>query len=264
MQLENVKNSVIGTSDGKIFDSIDKAYEILSASDAKNKVLVVFVSSLGSSPDTSSLKAKIDEYAKNCKVIVYGINLTDSASNFTTVFSSINDKHTLTTEQISSNLNFVDTISTYFNKSLDTIQTNISFDNYILNNFDIKNVQASQGSANFNKDTNLVEWTVGNVLGNEKAILTYTLSVKDTVDSTIVDKLTLKTNRQIVVTKDGTRIGNYPEDSKIDDQICSPTIRILSSVNNPKTGIVNYKTVGIAMLIIASCGLAIVCRKKTF
>ena len=90
------------------------------------------------------------------------------------------------------------------------------------------------------------------------------MAVKGTVDASLVDKVSLKTNRQIVVTQGSSRLGNYPADDKIDDQICSPTIKVLSSVNNPKTGIANYIIAGACLLAVAGITLVVINSKNQF
>ena len=91
------------------------------------------------------------------------------------------------------------------------------------------------------------------------------MKIKDVVDSNVIESLTLRTNRQIVVTQNGNEIGTYPSNERIDDQVCSPTIIILKeTVVNPQTGIAEYIIAGACMLSVALVTLVIMQSKKEF
>ena len=98
--------------------------------------------------------------------------------------------------------------------------------------------------------------------------MTYTLSLKSVVDESIVDKLNLRTNRQIKISGTGNGVtfdDSYPKDQTVDDEICSPTIRILrEAVDNPKTGIENFMIAGICMIAVGAITLLVLNRKNQF
>jgi len=110
----------------------------------------------------------------------------------------------------------------------EAIGVRISYDTEILGNFNIIDLSVTKGTVQFNTDNNQVEWALASIESNETVTLSYKLKLKSTIDRSLLDRL-LKTNRQIVVTEWGSVIGTYPEDSQIGIQICSPTIRIIST-----------------------------------
>lgn len=266
--LENVKTTAAG-NDGSIFDAIDKASEKFSTSNVDNKVLIVFTSSLGtlSSEEVATLKTKMEGLkAKGIKVITYGINLGSASANYNTIFGS-GVKYEVTTAEISS-INFTTDLASYLPSAKQNVKGNITFDNYILNNFEIKNVASTVGTASYDSQSNQVIWTPGSIGINQVEKLTYTLSLKSVVDESIVDKLNLRTNRQIKISGTGNGVtfdDSYPKDQTVDDEICSPTIRILKeAVDNPKTGIENYMIAGICMIAVGAITLLVLNRKSKF
>lgn len=266
--LENIKGVSEGI-DGSIFDAIDYAAEKFS-SNAENKVLVVFTGSLGTltTDQVNSLKAKMEGLKANgIKVIAYGINLSGASTNFNTIFES-GVKYEVATSNISSGLNFTTDMQAYLPSAKQNVNGSVTFDSYILNNFEIKNVASTTGTASFDTATNTVVWTPGSVGINQVEKLTYTLSLKSVVDESIVDKINLRTNRQIKISGTGAGVtfnNSYPEDRTVDDEICSPTIRILrEAVDNPKTGIENYMIAGICMIAVGAITLLVLNRKNQF
>lgn len=267
--LENIKTAESG-KDGAIFDAIDQAAEKFSTSNVDNKVLVVYTGSLGTltTEQLSALKTKMEGLkTKGIKVIAYGIDLGD-ATNFNAIFESA-VKHEVSAANISTGLNFTTDLAAYLPSAKQNVKGNVTFDSYILNNFEIKNVATTTGTASYDSTNNQVVWTPGNIGINQVEKLTYTLSLKSVVDESIVDKINMRTNRQIKISGDG---GNgvsfddsYPKDSTVDDEICSPTIRILKeAVDNPKTGIENYMIAGICMIAVGAVTLLVLNRKTKF
>lgn len=267
--LENVKTATAG-NDGAIFDAIDHAAEKFSSSNVDNKVLVVFAGSLGtlSTEQVSALKTKMEGLKANgIKVIAYGINLGTASANFNTIFES-GVKYEVATANISTGLNFTTNLAAYLPSAKQNVNGSITFDSYILNNFEIKNVATTVGTANYDKATNQINWTPGSIGINQVEKLTYTLSLKSVVDESIVDKLNLRTNRQIKISGTGNGVtfdDSYPKDQTVDDEICSPTIRILrEAVDNPKTGIENFMIAGICMIAVGAITLLVLNRKNQF
>ncbi len=269
MQLENIKSN---TSNGnsQVFDLINKAAENFTNT-AEVKVIVVTLASMPtlSSTDVTELTTKIDNYAKQgIKIIVYGINLTNQ-TNFQTIFASVKDNkfggvYELTNDKLGE-INFLSNVMSYLPSPKPAIATTITYDNYIINNFEIKDVVASQGRASYDSATNRVIWEIETIPSNQVVTLTYFLSLKTVVDESIIESINLRTNRQIVVTQTGQEIGTYPAHDKIDDQICSPTIRILKeAIDNPKTGMVDYIIGGSCMLAVALITIVILNRKNEF
>ncbi len=265
-QLDSVKNMTSGTTNGDILDSISKAAESFSSS-ASEKFIIVALASLPT--DLTSLTNKINECSKNgIRVIAYGINL--NTTNFRTAFDAAT-RYEISPSNFNQ-INYVGSVTTHMPKPKQAIETKISFDNYILNNFDIIDVKTNNGIASFDTATNTITWQAGTIESNQIVKLTYYLSLKQVVDQSVIEKLTLRTNRQIVVTQQGTTIGTYPEDSKIEDQICSPTIKILREaidnpkqpVDNPETGVAEYLVFGICLVAVGSTTLLILNRKNQF
>lgn len=261
MQLDTIKSSASSTTkDGEIFDSIDKAIASFSNT-ANEKIIVVALSSMPT--DISNLQEKINNCSKNgIKVIAYGVNLTN-ATSFRSVFDSAM-KYEITNSNIS-DIKFVSNVMNYLPQEKPAIATTISFDNYILNNFNIKDVKAEVGQARYDTATNQIIWEAGNIQANQAVKLTYYLSLKSVVDDSIIESLNLRTNRQIRVTQTGQTIGTYPADDKIDDQICCPTIMILrEAIDNPKTGVTSYVIFGTCLLAVSSITILLLNRKSQF
>lgn len=261
MQLDTVKTTASSTStDGEIFDSIDKAIASFTNT-ADEKFIIVALSSMPT--DINGLKEKINNCSKDgIKVIVYGINLA-STTSFRDVFETAT-KYELKTDSLGE-IKFISNIMNYLPTEKPAIASTISFDNYILNNFDIKDIKTDMGQARYDNATNRVIWEAGNIKTNQVIRLTYYLSLKSVVDESIIESIDLRTNRQIVVTQSGQTIGTYPADDQIDDQICSPTIMILrEAIDNPKTGVTNYVILGACLLSVAAITIVLLNRKSEF
>ena len=273
MQLENVKSNGTDTT-SNVFEIIDKAVSSFTK-EAQVKVIVVNLASLPSltRDQVNELTTKINDYSsKGIKFVVYGINLTDKA-NFDIIFSGAKDStgqgvYTLTTATLK-DMNFLSNVLSYLPNAKKEMNTVITFDNYILNNFIIKDVIADTGSASYSAADNKVTWTMDSVAPNQIVKLTYYLSLKTAVDESLIDNTIMRTNRQIVTTgvsASGEHMtGTYPDNEHIDDQICSPTIKLLKeAIDNPKTGMVDYIIAGSCMLAVALITIVILNRKNEF
>ena len=271
--LETVKN-LNTTDDGKVFEALSRAADELIASNSTEKTLVVFVNSL-SNVNSSTWKANINNYiAKGIKIIAYGINLGGQANTFNDIFSAVTEtKYLITTAEISSKINFATNVASTLPSAKQNVDVTISYDTILLNNFNIKpeSIATTVGTASYDPETKLLTWKPETVGINQKAVLTYTLSLKNAVDPDIVDKINLRTNRQIIVNGKGPNgefMGKYPDPDRgedIEETICSPTIKILQeAVDNPKTGIANYMISGICMIAVGSITLLILSRKNQF
>lgn len=262
--LNNVKTSTNSTTEGEIFTSLDKAVTEFKNENA-TKVVVLVINNLGtlSAEDVTNLKAKIANYrTQGINIIAYNVDITDK-TNFNAIFEGIQKVDVVSTSL--NTLNPATIISTLLPSAKDNIVTKVSFDSYITNNFDIIEVKADKGTASYDANTKLVTWNAGTIESNQVVTLSYYLKIKDVVDSNVIEKLTLRTNRQIVVTQNGTEIGTYPSNDKIDDQVCSPTIIILKeTVVNPQTGIAEYIIAGACMLSVALVTLVIMQSKNEF
>lgn len=259
-QFEVIKNTNVGTNNGEVFASIEKASSSFS-SDAKRKFIVIGLSSMPG--DVTGLKEKIDGYiTSGINVIAYGVNVNNS-TNFTNVFGSAN-KHEVTSSNLS-DIKFSGTISSMLPREQSALALSISFDNYILNNFNINtgNIQADAGVAHYDASTNEIIWEIGKVKTNQVVKLNYVLSLKQYVDPNFIGK-TLRTNRQIKIIQSGV-VDASPKDNEIEDRICSPTIRILQeAVDNPKTGVTSYVVFGACLLMVSGITLVILNRKSQF
>lgn len=258
--LEAVKNINVANNNGEIFTSIERA-SISFSDEAKEKIMVIALSSLPN--DITGLKEKIDNYINNgIKIIVYGINVNDT-SNFTNIFNS-SQSFLLTNDNLSE-IQFAEIITSVLPKERPTFAVSISFDNYILNNFNINtsNIQATNGVAHYDASTNEIIWEVGKVNSNQIVKLNYVLSLKQYVDPSFIGK-TLRTNRQIKIIQSGN-IDAIPKDDEVEHIICSPTIKLLQeSIDNPKTGVVNYIVFGACLLMVSGITIIFLNKKNQF
>ena len=290
--LTNMKQGVITTSNGELIykpldsknittslDEIkalavgsvgeyDKMFEKASSEFTKtvnNKIIVAFLTNMGTKTpeEITALKNMINTYKTNgINVVVYGIDLADQ-TNFESIFES-STRYVLTSANLST-IAFKGNVLSTLPDLKDKIATKVSFDNYILNNFEISDVKATQGEATFDKSTNEVVWGVGDIEPNTSVTLTYTLTVKSVVDETLVNTARLRTNRQIKVLENSREIGTFPADNKIEDEECGPVIKLLpETVKNPDTGIFNYVIGGSCILAVALITLVILNNKNEF
>lgn len=290
--LTNMKQGVITTSNGELIykpldsknittslDEVkalavgsvgeyDKMFEKASSEFTKtvsNKIIVAFLTNMGTKTpeEITALKNMINTYKTNgINVVVYGIDLADQ-TNFESIFES-SSRYVLTSANLST-IAFKGNVLSTLPGLKDKIATKVSFDNYILNNFEISDVKATQGEATFDKSTNEVVWGVGDIEPNTSVSLTYTLTVKSVVDETLVNTARLRTNRQIKVLENSREIGTFPADNKIEDEECGPVIKLLpETVKNPDTGIFNYVIGGSCILAVALITLVILNNKNEF
>lgn len=290
--LTNMKQGVITTSNGELIykpldsknittslDEIkalavgsvgeyDKMFEKASSEFTKtvnNKIIVAFLTNMGTKTpeEITALKNMINTYKTNgINVVVYGVDLADQ-TNFESIFES-STRYALTSANLST-IAFKGNVLSTLPGLKDKIATKVSFDNYILNNFEISDVKATQGEATFDKSTNEVVWGVGDIEPNTSVTLTYTLTVKSVVDETLVNTARLRTNRQIKVLENSREIGTFPADNKIEDEECGPVIKLLpETVKNPDTGIFNYVIGGSCILAVALITLVILNNKNEF
>lgn len=264
-QLESVKEIESSkTNTNEIFKSIEKAASSFSEN-AEVKTLVISINNMASLTTTeiNELKTKINGYNDSgIKIIVYGINLSNNA-NFRNIFNSA-AKYEVNTSNIK-DIDFTGIIVNLLPQEKPAIATTVSFDKYILDNFTIKDIKTNIGTAKYDENSKQVIWEAGNIKTNQVAKLSYYLSLNSEVDQDIIERLELKTNRQIKVTQSGQLIGWYPADDVIEDQICSPRIKILrEAVDNPKTGITNYIIFGSCMLAVALITILVLNKKNQF
>lgn len=261
--LDEIKSLAVGS-----VGEYDKMFEKASSEFTKtvnNKIIVAFLTNMGTKTpeEITALKNMINTYKTNgINVVVYGIDLADQ-TNFESIFES-STRYALTSANLST-IAFKGNVLSTLPGLKDKIATKVSFDNYILNNFEISDVKATQGEATFDKSTNEVVWGVGDIEPNTSVTLTYTLTVKSVVDETLVNTARLRTNRQIKVLENSRKIGTFPADNKIEDEECGPVIKLLpETVKNPDTGIFNYVIGGSCILAVALITLVILNNKNEF
>lgn len=250
--------------EGTIFSAIREAVILLKKTESQNKILVVFVGNMGTEEE-STLKATIDSYINNdgINIVAYGVNLSDTTS-FDNVFANAT-RHNVTTDTLSNiNLNELMTTENTGAVTLNNVATKITFDSYILDNFDITNVTATQGEAAFTD--NEINWGADNIDANKTVTLSYELQLKSNIDTSLVNKATLRTSRQIKVYENASQlIGIYPSDDEIEDSTCSPQIKITSgSVTNPNTGIADYIIPAACLMAVALITIVILNSKNEF
>lgn len=250
--------------EGTIFSAIREAVILLKKTESQSKILVVFVGNMGTEEE-STLKAAIDSYINNdgINIVAYGVNLSDTTS-FDNVFANAT-RHNLTTDTLSNiNLNELMATENTGAVTLNNVATKITFDSYILDNFDITNVTATQGEAAFTD--NEINWGADNIDANKTVTLSYELQLKSNIDTSLVNKATLRTSRQIKVYENASQlIGIYPSDDEIEDSTCSPQIKITSgSVTNPNTGIADYIIPAACLMAVALITIVILNSKNEF
>lgn len=250
--------------DGSVFIAMDSAVRALKDSGSESKILVVFVGNMGTE-DESTLKTTIDSYINNdgINIVAYGVNLSDTTS-FDNVFANAT-RYNVTTDTLSNiNLNELMTTENTGAVALNNVAVNISFDTYILDNFDINNVTVTQGEAAF--ADNEINWGADNIDANKTVALSYELQLKSNIDTSLVNKATLRTSRQIKVYENASQlIGIYPSDDEIEDSTCSPQIKIISgSVTNPNTGIADYIIPAACLMAVALITIVILNSKNEF
>lgn len=255
-QVESIRSTSIGNESVEIKDAFDYAVSKFNSATI-NKVIVAFVTDTDSTKLEELKTTMAQAKANGIKVLAYKISTdTTTDTNFTS---------TVNKESIAS-ISFSGNIVTTLPSELPAVAVKISFDNYILDNFTIKDITSTVGSASL--ENNEIAWGVGNISGNKVVTLSYILEVKDNVDESLINKLNLRTNRQIVVTQNGTQvIGTYPADDKIEDEVCSPTIMLLekgTSIDNPNTGIADYIIPGACLMAVALITLVILNNKNEF
>lgn len=250
--------------EGTIFSAIREAVILLKKTESQSKILVVFVGNMGTEEE-STLKATIDSYINNdgINIVAYGVNLSD-ATSFDNVFANAT-RHNVTTDTLSNiNLNELMATENTGAVTLNNVATKITFDSYILDNFDITNVTVTQGEAAFTD--NEINWGADNIDANKTVTLSYELQLKSNIDTSLVNKATLRTSRQIKVYENASQlIGIYPSDDEIEDSTCSPQIKITSgSVTNPNTGIADYIIPAACLMAVALITIVILNSKNEF
>lgn len=250
--------------EGTIFSAIREAVILLKKTESQSKILVVFVGNMGTEEE-STLKATIDSYINNdgINIVAYGVNLSDTTS-FDNVFANAT-RHNVNTDTLSNiNLNELMATENTGAVTLNNVATKITFDSYILDNFDITNVTTTQGEAAFTD--NEINWGADNIDANKTVTLSYELQLKSNIDTSLVNKATLRTSRQIKVYENASQlIGIYPSDDEIEDSTCSPQIKITSgSVTNPNTGIADYIIPAACLMAVALITIVILNSKNEF
>ena len=67
------------------------------------------------------------------------------------------------------------------------------------------------------------------------------------------------------MSNEGNVVGTFPATNLIEDDICSPLIKVLEeAVTNPYTGVYDYVIAGACMLAVALVTLVIMNRNKEF
>ena len=106
---------------------------------------------------------------------------------------------------------------------------------------------------------------IKNIKANDIVTLTYTLNTKSVIDESLINVGRLRTNRQIVVTSSGIERGTYPSSDRIDDEECSPVIKLTeATVVNPDTGMADYIIAGACILAVSLVGILILNKKNEF
>ena len=258
LAIDNMKNIAASTTtDGEILASITAAQNKFNEK-TQNKFIIIFASSLPT--DTTTLKAKIDELANNnYNLIAYNVGNIE-ASLFDSTFASAM-KYT----GIDS-IAFANSVIAKKPSSIDNINTKISFDKLLTDNFTISNISSTKGQATYNEAETLsyneINVTPFNINPNEDVVISYTLQAKQSVDPSIIGTTALRTARQVLLS--GGINAELPRTTKIDEP-CSPTIMIVNETTpNPYTGIYDYIIAGACMMAVALVTYVILNNKNEF
>ena len=160
-QLESIRNISVGSESIEVKDAFDYATSKFNNATV-NKVIVAFV--------TDADSAKLEEFktsiaqAKATGITVLAYKISSDTTTDTDFTSIVNSSEI-------SNISFSGNIVTTLPSELPAVAVKISFDNYILDNFTIKDITSTVGSASLND--NEVVWGVGNISGNKVVTLSY-------------------------------------------------------------------------------------------
>ena len=264
-KLEDVASATAAATDAAALTSL-----ISEMKDSLNGAKYVFLftstlPTLNDSEKTAIAGLVNDIKTAGATFAVYSIDSTTSDADLETLFGSGS------VIKIDSSANEIDTIAfdsivaTGFKSAKTGVATEILVDDFILENFEIKDLAVSKGTVSFDSTNKKIVATSVDLEQNEDYVITYNLQIKSVVDSTKVN-LDLRTSKQvnITLTDQGTGItGKFPADDRIDDDICSPVIQILKeAVDNPYTGVYSYVIAGSCMLAVALITLAVLNKKK--
>lgn len=267
-KLDKLNTETANDNVNYLFDLLTTSANVFSDS-AKEKYIMLFTSTLPTltTEETTRLTNLVSESItnKNITLIVYAVDSTDTTTTLTSIFGS-NVKAISSTNYSGININDV-LVDSYVTKK-ENLNTEILFDDYIVNNFEVKNVTSSKGSVVYDQTNKKLILSSITLDANEDLKISYTLVLKSEIDSSILQVPKLRTDRQIKVSftaPGGNVIGNFPADNKIEDDICSPLIKVVEgTVANPETGVYNYVIAGACMLAVALMTLVILSNKNQF
>ncbi len=257
VEFDNVSSAEVSSS-VQLSSLVETAQGLFTTSSDSVKVMVIFTKSVGEA------KSKIEALnAAGIKAVVYTV---DQESSLTT-----NEDGSVTVVQIATSFDeIVSTLTKFWTTSIQNTTGTVTFDPYIYNNFDISDVTSNIGTATYDESTHEITWTPGTVNRNKVAKLTYTLVLKESFDQDIIDKVEMRTNRQLKLSAnieaDGQATGTYPENPN-DEEPCSPVIMISgipTNPENPDTGITNYVVFGSIIIALGAVTLVLLSKKNAF
>lgn len=272
----DTKLNSVKTVDASAGDSTKLITLLSNASNAfesgDNKYLILFTSTLPtlSTDEINNIKSLITTMnTNNIHLIVYSIVSSETESQLTDIFGSgnvvkVNDVSGTVDYGV---IDFTSDINYGATTAKEDVNMEVTFDDFIYNNFEIKDITVSKGSAIYDETTHKIIVTEFDLASNESYKLTYNLQIKSKIDANYINK-NLRTNRQIKATmvEPGNVVtGTYPKDNRIDEDECSPVIMMLEeAVTNPKTGVYDYIIAGACIMAVALISLIVMNSKKEF
>jgi hypothetical protein len=250
-------------SDGQDFIEVLTAANNSFSETAENKLIVLLTSGIDST-HTAEYKSAIQQVETTADIVtivvensqpyieeVFGTEATPTATiHYTATAADLNTKLTA--------------LSTYIAGLLPNNKYNILVEDFftdnIINNFDIEYVgNPSKGTVGtFNTTDKKFSWTIGDLTNNSDATFAYKLKLKAGYDTSIED-IVLNTNDKAVITYKDIADANQTISYDI-----NPTIKIVSTLINPKTGLYDYFIPAALIFCISVLTISIIKRKEVF
>lgn len=256
-------------------NEINYVYDLLESSsskfsnDSKAKYLFLFTSTLPTftEGDQNRIKTLVNTLDGNgITLIVYAIDSSDDVNTLKSMFGT-NNVVSLSSTNLSS-INILDIVEDSFVSKKENFNTSIILDDSIVNNFDVT-ATTSKSSIVYDKDNKMLVLSPTTLEANEDITISYTLKLNDEIDSTILQMPSLRTDRQVKISfvspTEGNVNGFFPTDNKIEDDICSPLIKVIEgTIVNPDTGVYNYIIMGACFLAVGLVTLVLLNNKNAF
>lgn len=251
-------------ADGQDFIEVLTAANSAFDEDTENKIIVLITTGIDGTHVTEYKDAltEIGTEAKIVSIVVDNTNIEIEG-----VFGTEEDPNTVIyynteSENLDATINTL--IRVYIESLLPSDKEDMSiqdlFTKNIIDNFTIEYVGAPTAGTvgEFDDENGLFTWTVGDLENNSSALFTYKLTLNDNYDTSLED-IILNTNESLNISY--TDSASEPINVIYD---VNPTIRILTSLVNPKTGLYDYFIPASLIFCISVLTISIVKRREVF